>query len=177
MIKFIKILSLVLYYSFLIYLPTSSTPVIGKLIEKLRYFCCKIIFKKCGKNVNIEKGAYFGNGFNIEIGDNSGIGKKAKVPANIIIGKNVMMGNNITIFSASHRIDRTDIPMIKQGSIKYPAIIIEDDVWIGQGVIIMPKVSKIASGTVIGAGSVVTKEFPEYSIIGGNPAKLIKLRK
>lgn len=173
----IKGFCLVFYYSFLKYLPTSSTPLVGKIVEKLRYTCCKVIFKKCGKNVNIEKGAYFGNGFNIEIGNNSGLGKNAKVPANIVVGNNVMMGNNITIFSTSHRIDRTDIPMMEQGFEKFPPMIIEDDVWIGQGVIIMPKVLKIAKGTVIGAGSVVTKQFPEFSIIGGNPAKLIKLRK
>lgn len=88
-----------------------------------------------------------------------------------------MIGNNVTIFSSSHVFDRTDIPIQAQGMKSYPPFEIEDDVWIGQNVIIMPKVGKLAKGTIVGAGSVVTKQFPEYSIIGGNPARLIRLRK
>ena len=87
------------------------------------------------------------------------------------------MGNNVTIFGSSHIYNRTDIPIISQGSEKFPPFVIEDDVWIGQGSIILPKVGKIAKGTIIGAGSVVTKSFPGYSVIAGNPAKLIRLRK
>lgn len=130
-----------------------------------------------GQNVNVEKGALFGKGFDIEIGDHSSIGKDAKIPPDIKIGKDVMMGNNVTIFGTSHVFDRTDISMISQGSKKYPPFVIEDDVWIGQNTIILPKVGKLAKGTIVGAGSVVTKQFPEYSIIGGNPARLIRMRK
>lgn len=136
-----------------------------------------MIFKRCGSRVNVEKGAHFGKGFDIEIGDHSSIGKDAKIPPDIKIGKDVMMGNNVTIFGTSHVFDRTDISMISQGSKKYPPFVIEDDVWIGQNTIILPKVGKLAKGTIVGAGSVVTKQFPEYSIIGGNPARLIRMRK
>lgn len=55
-------------------------------------------------------------------------------------------------------------------------IMIEDDVWIGARAIILPGV-KIGKGCIIGAGAVVTKSFDDYSVIGGNPAKLLKLRK
>ena len=58
---------------------------------------------------------------------------------------------------------------------KIENVVIEDDVWIGQRVIILPGVT-IYKGCIIGAGAVVTKSFPPYSIIGGNPAKLIKSR-
>jgi chloramphenicol O-acetyltransferase type B len=54
-------------------------------------------------------------------------------------------------------------------------VIIEDDVWIGYGAIIMSGV-KIRRGSIIAAGSVVTKDVEPYSIVGGNPAKLIKYR-
>lgn len=50
-----KIIFLALYYSFLYYLPASTTPIIGKYCRRLRYNCCKHIFRKCGKNVNIER--------------------------------------------------------------------------------------------------------------------------
>lgn len=166
-----------LYYSLLRFLPASTFPVIGHGIEKIRLLVGKMIFKRCGSRVNVEKGAHFGKGFDIEIGDHSGIGKNAKIPSDIKIGKDVLIGNNVTIFGTSHVFDRTDVSIISQGSKKYPPFIIEDDVWIGQGVIILPQVGKIAKGTIIGAGSVVTKQFPEYSIIGGNPARLIRMRK
>ena len=87
-----------------------------------------------------------------------------------------MMGNNVTIFSSTHNFERLDIPMLRQGGFKFPPFVIEDDVWIGQGAIILPKVRKISKGTIIGAGSVVTKQFPPYAIIGGNPAKQIGTR-
>lgn len=86
-----------------------------------------------------------------------------------------MMGPNVTIYGSNHVFDSTDIPMRKQGMKKYPPVVIEDDVWIGGHVIIMPGLT-IKKGTIIGAGSIVTKNFPEYSIIGGNPAKFLKSR-
>lgn len=175
--KIVKWGGVILYYGLVRYLPVSTTPLIGRAIEKIRLGCCKMIFRKCGRGANIEQGAHFGRGFDIEIGEKSSIGKNNKVPQNIKIGRYVMMGNNITIFGTSHVYDRTDIPILRQGSRTYPPIVIEDDVWIGQGAIILPKTGIIRRGTIIGAGSVVTHSFPEYSIIGGNPAKLIKSRK
>jgi acetyltransferase-like isoleucine patch superfamily enzyme len=53
---------------------------------------------------------------------------------------------------------------------------VENDVWIGQNVIILPSVSKIENGAVIGAGSVVTKNVPPFAVVVGNPAKVIKYR-
>ncbi len=170
-----RLFSLYLYYVILNKLPHSSVPIIGLPCERIKEFFAKKIFKYCGSNINIGKGARFGNGKNIEIGDNSGIGMYSKVPNDIIIGKDVMMGLNVTIFGSNHVFDRVDLPIRKQGMKKYSPVIIEDDVWIGSNVIIMPGLS-IKKGTVIGAGAIVTKEFPSYSIIGGNPAKLLKSR-
>jgi maltose O-acetyltransferase len=99
----------------------------------------------------------------------------SKVPNDIKIGMDVMMGVNVTIFGSNHKFDRTDIPMRKQGMKKYDPVEIEDDVWIGSNSIILPG-RKISKGTIVAAGSVVTKDFPPYSIVGGNPAKLIKSR-
>lgn len=170
-----RVFYLIFYYLILNKLPHSSVPLIGLPCERFKEFFMKRIFKKCGYNVNIAKGARFGNGKDIEIGNNSGIGMDSKVPNNIIIGEDVMMGPNVTIYGANHVFDRTDIPMRKQGVKKSPPVVIEDDVWIGSHVIIMPGLT-IKKGTIIGAGAIVTKNFPEYSIIGGNPAKLIKSR-
>lgn len=170
-----KIFWIALWYGFFSHLPTSTFPVVGKYSEKMRAWCCKHIFQYCGGNVNIGKSASFGMGRGIRIGYNSGIGTRAVVPDNIIIGEHVMMGPDVTIYGSNHAYERIDIPMTKQGFKKYPPVIIEDDVWIG-GHVIINAGRHIKKGTIIAAGSVVTKDFPEYSIIGGNPAKLIKSR-
>ncbi|MBP6756683.1 MAG: acyltransferase [Bacteroidia bacterium] len=173
--KILRYPALFLYYFILKLLPHSTFPVFGPIIERAKEYCCKLIFKHCGNNVNIGKNAVFGNGKNIVIGNNSGIGMNAKVPSNLIIGNDVMMGQNVTIFGANHAFDRVDISMLWQGYKTYPAVVIEDDVWIGSNVIILPG-RTIKKGSIIAAGTVLTKDFPEYSIVGGNPSRLIKSR-
>lgn len=172
----IKYLCLILYYGIFRYLPSSDFPIIGRYCKLFRYVCAKHIFLKCGKNVNIERMAFFGKGSSIVIGDNSGIGINCTVPSNIIIGKNVMMGPNCYFFAHNHCIDRTDIPMIEQGFTTSKAITIEDDVWIGRGVYVLPG-RTINTGCVIGCGTVLTKDFQPYSVVGGVPGKVLKMRR
>ena len=171
-----QLISLIIYKLFLVWLPASNTPIIGSIFKQFRYLCCKNIFLSCGKNVNIERGAFFGSGFRLKIGDNSGIGVNCLVPGNIEIGKNVMMGPNCCIFSSNHAFERTDIPMNQQGNSEQKITVIEDDVWIGRQVIFTPG-RIVKRGSIIAAGTVLTKDFPEYSIVGGNPSRLIRSRK
>jgi len=67
-----------------------------------------------------------------------------------------------------------DIPIRLQGG-RFGSIEIGDDVWIGTGVIVLTNI-KIGQGAVIGAGSIVTRDVPEYAVVAGNPAKIIKYR-
>lgn len=164
-----------LYYRFARYLP-SHVQVGGGISLKIRQKLCSAIFEYCGKNVNIERGASFGVGDKIRIGDNSGLGINCRIPNGSIIGKDVMMGPNCFVHARNHRYDRTDIPMRKQGYTENKPLVIEDDVWIGQNVTFTVG-RYVKKGTIVAACSVVTKDFPEYSIIGGNPAILIKNRK
>jgi len=171
----IKAFCLVLYYCLLRFLPSGSTPIIGRFCRFLRYHCCKHIFLYCGKNANVERMAFFASGLNIELGENSSIGINAYVPGDIKIGKDVMMGPNCYIFNINHGFERTDIPMIEQGKTERKQTIIEDDVWIGRNVIFTLG-RTVKKGTIIAAGTVLCKDFPEFSICGGNPSKLIKSR-
>lgn len=176
MIKIKKILFLFAYYSFARYVPNLPFFKFGK---KFRELCCKRIFRVCGNNVTIEDNAFFGLGNTIEIGDNSGIGKNAYITnigggGEVKIGKNVMMAPDVVILTKMHSYKRIDIPMLYQNTYS-KKVIIEDDVWIGIRSIIMPGV-KIGKGSIIGAGAVVTKDVPPYSIVGGVPAKIIKKR-
>lgn len=91
------------------------------------------------------------------------------------IGNDVMMGPNCTIYTQNHRFDQLDIPMIKQGFYEEEKVTIEDDVWIGGNVTILPGVV-IGKGAVVGASTVVTKSVPEYSVFVGNPGRVVKYR-
>lgn len=170
-----KYISLFIYKVFLIYLPPTSFPILGKPSKILRGYFCKKIFRNSGKSIDIERGVVFGNGFNIIIGSNSGLGKYCYIPSDISIGDNVMMGPNVLIISENHNYSDTKIPMNMQGISKKGHVIIEDDVWIGARAIITEG-RIIKRGTIIAAGTVLTKDFPEFSIIGGNPGRLIKSR-
>ena len=166
----------IVYRVFAQYLPGSESGRVGRLCCKLRYRLCRHIFDYCGKNVTIERKVDFGYGYRIKIGDNSGMGTNAVIPDGTYIGRNVMMGPNCYIHVRNHAYQRTDIPMIQQGYQDYKYTIIEDDVWIGRDVVILPG-RTIAQGSILAANCVLVKDFPPYSIIGGNPSILIKSRK
>jgi maltose O-acetyltransferase len=170
-----QILALALYYGLAQYLPNYPF-LIGK---KFRGYLCNILFKSSGINIDIEKRAYFGLGNDLEIGFNSGIGIAAKIygiggGGKVIIGNNVMMASDVTILTLNHNYNEKNKPMREQG-VKFLNVIIEDDVWIGYRVTILPGV-KIGKGSVIGAGAVVTKNVEPYTVVGGVPAKFIKER-
>lgn len=167
-----QIYALMLYYGVARWLPSYGI-LSGR---NLRRFCVKRIFKYCGKEVNVERGANFGSGRNVELGDYSGIGINACIPSNTIIGKYVMMGPNCYILSDNHVFESVDTPMMFQGCTTATPTVIDDDVWIGRDVL-MTSGRHISKGSIIAARCVLTKDYPEYSIVGGNPSKLIKTRK
>ena len=162
-----------LYYCFARHLPISSSRW-TLWCRKVRRFLVSHIFDYCGPAVNVEKGAFFGDGRGISIGEYSGLGVNCNVHGPLSIGQHVMMGPDVTILTHSHSYDRMDIPMDKQERIIKP-VSIGNDVWIGMRAIIMPGVS-IGNGVIIGAGAVVTKDIPDYAVVGGVPARIIKYR-
>lgn len=167
-----------LYYMFARYLPASyAYSFAGRISKKFRAFVCRQLFHSIGRNANIEQGAYFGSGYLVEIGDNSGIGVHCHVPSNIRIGNDVMMGPDVLIIGGhqSHRFDDLGKPMRMQGYEETLPVVIEDDVWLGARVIVLPGI-RIGRGSVIGAGAVVTKDVPSFAICAGNPARIIKYR-
>ena len=154
-------------------LPTSFSRVqIGQ--KKFRAFCANLFIARGGENINIEKGAMFSR--YISIGDNSGIGINAKIYGEVEIGSDVMMGPDCVIYTRNHDYARTDIPMNKQGFSEPRKVTIGNDVWLCGQVIILPGV-KIGDHSIVGAGAVVTKDVPEWSVVGGNPAVVLKHRK
>lgn len=88
------------------------------------------------------------------IGDNSSLGVNFKHMGPLVIGGNVMMGSDVMIMTSVHNTSRTDMPMCKQGHVQKKRVIIEDNVWIGARVIIMPGLT-MSQGEIIGACAVV----------------------
>jgi len=162
-----------IYYTLAQHLPRSYSKIkIGQ--TTLRRVCGKLMLAKCGKQVNIEKKAYFSN--KVSLGDYSGIGVNAKIYGTCIIGHHVMMGEDCTIITRNHSYERTDVPMMEQGFEEERPVYIGNDVWLGDRVIVLPGVN-IGDGCIIGAGSVVTKNVPPYTVAAGVPAREIKSRK
>lgn len=174
-----KVICKLFYRLIAIYLPDSDLRYgwvrVGFIARKIRYALCRNIFEYCGTNVNIQKGARFGGGTHLRIGDNSGLGINCSIPDGSIFGNDVMMGPNCYVHHYNHVFDKINVPMRLQGHTESKPVVIDDDVWIGRDVTIMVG-RHISKGTIIAANSVVTKDFPPYSIIGGNPAKLIRSR-
>ena len=155
------------------YLPPSNVKVFGKAAKRIRAFLARGFLSYAGKKINLQYGAKFGQ--RVSIGDRSGIGIKCMLQGTVEIGNNVMMGPEVYIYTRNHKHDRVDIPMIEQDYEAERPVVIEDDVWIGSRVTILPGV-RVGKGAIIGASAVVTKDVPPYAVVGGNPAKIIKFR-
>lgn len=150
-----------------------------------RFFIMPIkikMLKKCGKNCLIGRGSDL-TYHNISLGDKVSIGRNAMfmcTRAEIKIGNNVMFGPHVFMITGGHRMDLIGRFMVSvNNDEKLPEndrdIIIEGDNWIGANAIILKGVT-IGRGSVVAAGSIVTKDIPRYAIVGGNPAKIIKMR-
>jgi chloramphenicol O-acetyltransferase type B len=134
-------------------------------------------FKSVGRYFTVSDTTSFLKKDSISVGDFVFIGDKAHLYANIKIGHFVMLASYVAIVGGDHRFDIVGVPIRFTGRDKMEELltIIEDDVWIGHGCIIMAGI-KIGRGAVVAAGSVVTKDVPAYAIVGGVPAKLIRNR-
>ena len=153
-------------------LNTSATPY--SLPYKKKYPVGSIVI---GKNVviknNVSLLTYSGK---IIIGDNTSINPYTIIygHGDVKIGKNVMIAAQSIIVSSNHNFDNTSIPMNQQG-VSSKGIHISDDVWLGANVKVLDGIT-IGKGAIIAAGSVVNKNVPDYAIVAGVPAKIIKHR-
>ncbi|KQB41560.1 acyltransferase [Flavobacterium aquidurense] len=144
----------------------------------IKYNCSILNSEKISlsKNVKLNYGVVLQPGYwEISVGENSIINHYSCLYGDIKIGSNVMIAPHVMLAGGYHNTSRIDIPIMLQGDGSKGPIVIEDDVWIGANCVIMDGVT-IGKGSVIGAGSVVTKDIQPYKIAFGNPAKIFKSR-
>lgn len=136
----------------------------GKILEKW--------LKKVGQDCYIEPPFFCDFGCNLILGDNVYLNTGCTVldSAEVEIGDYTMIGSGVQICTPTHPLD---IEGRRKNLERALPVKIGKDCWIGSGAIILPGV-EIGNGTVIGAGSVVTKNIPENCVAVGNPCKVIK---
>lgn len=151
-----------------------------KCWRRLCLVAVRPLFSRCGAKVVLNPFDTFSYS-SIAIGNHVFIGKGAIFSASqssITIGNGVMLGPRVTIMGGNHNISQVGQWMTDVRD-KLPSddapIVIEDDVWIGAGAIILKGVT-ISRGSVIAAGSVVTRSVPQFSVAGGVPCKVLRPR-
>lgn len=126
-----------------------------------------------GDNSVVEDYAVVNNGMgHVHIGNNTFIGLFDVVIGPITIGNNVIIAQHVVLSGLNHGYENVTVP-IKEQPCTTAEIVVEDNSWIGANAVITAGV-KIGKHAVVAGGSVVTKDVPPYSIVAGNPARLIK---
>jgi len=149
--------------------------------RRLRMLLLRHAFRRHGKHFVFDPDDFF-TFENIEVGDYVSIGKGSALVAarsRIIFGNRCACGANVIIIGGNHNTSVVGQPQLLVSTEKRPEddqdVVVEDDVWVGSGAIILKGV-RLGRGSIVAAGAVVTKEVLPYTIVGGIPAKIISMR-
>ena len=141
---------------------------------------CKKRFKSFGKESYFRPGAFAVGCANIEIGNNVVIrtgtmlfGESREKRTMIKIEDKVLIGAGVHIYINNHKYDDLSKPIYDQGYYPDDPVCLKNGCWIGANSIILPGIT-VGRNSVVGAGSIVTKDIPDYTLVAGNPAKVIK---
>lgn len=143
----------------------------GPIFRYWRVFVLRCFGAKVGRHCAVAAGAKIWAPWNLELGEYTAIAAGAQIydVAPIKIGSNVTISQEAYVCTASHDISKLKKPLVTK------AIVIGDSAWICARAIVLPGVT-IGEGAVVAAGAVVTKDVPPWTVVGGNPAQVIKRR-
>jgi len=152
---------------------TLLRPVPGLLGFVVRYVFYRALFSHLGGFCFIYGGARLSHTYGIRAGRNLHVNAGAYLygRGGLTIGDDVLVGQNAVVLSSTHRWDDPTLPIVHQGH-RHAPVVIGNDVWIGANAVVLPGVH-VATGTVIGAGAVVTHDTAPYAIVAGVPARQI----
>ena len=151
-----------------------------RVLRRLRMYFLRPLFKYYGSDFRFDPDGFYSYK-NIYVGDSVNLGIKPILMAElseIHIGNHVMFGPEVVVIGGGHNtkmIGRFMTDVHEKTGNEDLGVIIEDDIWIGSRAIILRGVS-VGRGSIIGAGSVLTKSVPPYAIVGGNPARVLSFR-
>ncbi len=154
-----------------------SMKVILNAIRNVLLFRIRYPWVKHGRNIHCQWTARFWSPHkHIVLGNNVGIGHGCIFLADTEIGSEVLIACNVAFLNSDdHRYDVVGRTMWHSGRGDRYKIVVEDDVWIGHGASLLAPV-RVGRGAIVAAGSVVVADVPRYAVVGGNPAKIIKMR-
>lgn len=140
------------------------------------YYLRLFMRAKIGRRVIYYSGVWIFPGRNLVVGDDVDFAKDVLVTTDggVYIGNRVLIGYRTQILSSNHAVPAKPARIFNAGHVKAP-VRIEDDVWIGANCTILPGVA-VGEGSIVAAGSVVTRDVPPFTYVGGVPAKVIKER-
>lgn len=146
-------------------------PFAGPVFRYWRSFLLRLWGTKIGKRCAIAASAKIWQPWNLELGDYVAIGPRAEIynVAKITMGSNITISQDSYLCTASHDISKLKKPLI------FKPIVIGDSAWVAARAMVLPGVT-IGEGAVVAAGAVVTKDVEPWTVVGGNPAKVIKKR-
>lgn len=142
------------------------------LIFRIRYPWIKI-----GRNIHCQWNAYFWSPRkHIVLGSNICIGAYCIFLVDLEIGNKVLIADNVAFINRDdHQYDIVGKTMWDSGRGDKFKVVVEGDVWISHGAIVLSP-ARIGRGAIVAAGSVITRDVPRYAIVGGVPAKVLKMR-
>ncbi len=165
---------------------------IGSLLSSWFY---RRVLGACGQNVHFAHGIYLMNPKRISIGDHCSIGSSVSLisespegrltihdgvqisdkvhidfTGNVSIGRGTLISSDVTIYSHDHGYNPRSRPLLS-------SVTIAEDVWIGYGATLLPGTTNVGQGAIIGAKAVVSKPVEEHTIVAGNPARVLKIRR
>jgi maltose O-acetyltransferase len=165
-----RTLCLMAYYGFAKHLPDSSFPG-GEFCTRLRAFLCSQFIASAGKGLHVRSGAFVADGRHLYMADRSSIGPGCRIYG-ARLGYGVVIGPHCVFFKENRGANDLSKPVGDHGTTPINLPVVEDWAWVGERVLVLQG-RRIGRGAVVGAGAVVTRDVAPFTIVGGNPARVI----